>query len=153
VLPLQIFALAKQPAADRAAAFVPSQPGNFVSISNKTGKQHHAVGSRLRSHSQLYKICCPVLAQCSICVVMLSPRLAAQLQCKRTAGVLQLWNVSQQQPLKSLKIGKGPAQSVQFLPGSSRALLTFQDGKVRCCDALACSVLYHVCCSRRLQYS
>ncbi|KAF6263074.1 hypothetical protein COO60DRAFT_1672788 [Scenedesmus sp. NREL 46B-D3] len=81
----QVFALAKQPAAERAAAFVPSQPGNFISISKKT-------------------------------------------------GVLQLWNVSQQQPLKSLKIGKGPAQSVQFFPGSSKALLTFQDGTVMAYD-------------------
>ncbi|WIA17928.1 hypothetical protein OEZ85_009421 [Tetradesmus obliquus] len=81
----QMFSLAKQPAAERSAAFVPSQPGNFVSISNKT-------------------------------------------------GVLQLWNVSQQQPLKSIKIGNGPAQSVQFFPGTSKALLTFQDGTVMAYD-------------------
>lgn len=35
---LQVHSMAKQPAAERSAAFVPSQPGNFISISNKTGK-------------------------------------------------------------------------------------------------------------------
>lgn len=46
-------------------------------------------------------------------------------------GTLQLWNVSQQQPLRSLKIGgQGPAQNVAFFPGSSRALISFQDGTV-----------------------
>jgi hypothetical protein len=46
------------------------------------------------------------------------------------AGILQVWNVSQQQPLHSLKVGSTPAQSLNFFPGSSRALITFQDGTV-----------------------
>jgi hypothetical protein len=37
--PLQVSSLAKQPAARRSAAFVPSQPGNFAVISTKSGKQ------------------------------------------------------------------------------------------------------------------
>lgn len=60
------------------------------------------------------------------------------------AGVLQLWNVSQQQPLKSIKIGNGPAQSVQFFPGTSKALLTFQDGTVRCCNCTASTCCFCV---------
>lgn len=44
------------------------------------------------------------------------------------AGILQVWNVSQQQPLHSLKAGNGPAQSLDFFPCSSKALITFQDG-------------------------
>jgi hypothetical protein len=40
VLPLlQVSSLAKQPAARRSAAFVPSQPGNFAVISTKSGEQ------------------------------------------------------------------------------------------------------------------
>jgi hypothetical protein len=48
LLLLQMFALAKQPAAERTAAFVPSQPGNFISISNKTGAYgcHYSTSQR-----------------------------------------------------------------------------------------------------------
>lgn len=46
------------------------------------------------------------------------------------AGILQVWNVSQQQPLRSLKVGNAPAQSLSFFPGSSRVLITFHDGMV-----------------------
>jgi hypothetical protein len=46
------------------------------------------------------------------------------------AGILQVWNVSQQQPQHNLKVGNVPAQSLQFFPGTSRALITFQDGTV-----------------------
>lgn len=46
------------------------------------------------------------------------------------AGILQVWNVSQQQPQHNLKVGNAPAQSLQFFPGTSKALITFQDGTV-----------------------
>jgi hypothetical protein len=46
------------------------------------------------------------------------------------AGVLQVWNVSQQQPLETLATGQGPAQTITFFTGTSKALITFQDGTV-----------------------
>jgi hypothetical protein len=62
------------------------------------------------------------------------------------AGIMQVCNVSQQQPLHSLKVGSTPAQSLNFFPGSSRALITFQDGSVSAAlspswDAIAVSLV------------
>eukprot|EP00775_Hariotina_reticulata_P007969 gene7969-8167_t len=39
----QVSSMAKQPAAERSAAFVPNAPGNFVTISNKTGTALYSV--------------------------------------------------------------------------------------------------------------
>lgn len=89
----QVSSLAKQPAAERMAAFVPNAAGSFVTISNKS-------------------------------------------------GALQLWNVSQAQALKSMRTGQSHAQSVQFFPGSSRALLTFQDGAFMIYDVARQTVVH-----------
>jgi hypothetical protein len=60
------------------------------------------------------------------------------------AGVLQLWNVSQQQPLETLATGQGPAQTITFFTGSSKALITFQEGTVGLLMSILSPVWQHL---------
>jgi hypothetical protein len=46
------------------------------------------------------------------------------------AGALQLWNVSQAQPLRALRTGLAGLKSLAFFHGSQRLLLAAADGAV-----------------------
>jgi hypothetical protein len=62
----------------------------------------------------------------------MSPSAGGRALIPRTcaAGVLQMWNVSQGQPMKLLKTGMGSCQSLTFIPGTKQAVATFKDGSV-----------------------
>ncbi len=47
-----------------------------------------------------------------------------------SAGVLQVWNVSQPQPLKLLRTGLVALRALAFFEGSQRLLLAGTDGSV-----------------------
>ena len=50
--------------------------------------------------------------------------------CPCHPGAVQLWNVSQAQPLRSFKTGLGAVQAVALIPGTHKLLLSAVDGTV-----------------------
>lgn len=143
--PALVMCFAKQPASRRAAAFLTNEPGSFVTMSSRTGV---AAATTVASTAiviyvaLLLSSCCALKGNTKVCFgCCFCLFLCWSCCCSHHswyAGSLQVWNVSQQQPLRTLKTGvSAPAQSVQMFPGCSRALLTFQDGTLLLYDVSA----------------